>query len=215
MALGLFALISVVIGSLAITAQGSVKASLAWSTVAQMGFMLLQCAIGAFAAALFHIIVHALYKAHAFLSAGEAGSVCAPRQQPTAIAWLSLMLILTCGLLVTALAPSAELALSGCALLAAISLTSARSPLIALAIGIFLSVLIGLNHLIWKIDVLTLNVHVQDEAWDRLFAFSLVLLALGQRALAAPSFARLQKTLKVHARNGFYINAFLNRSLNL
>lgn len=51
--------------------QTSVKASLAWSTMAQMGFMLLQCGFGAFSIALLHIVAHSLYKAHAFLSSGS------------------------------------------------------------------------------------------------------------------------------------------------
>ena len=52
--------------------QSAVKTALAWSTVAQMGFMLLQCGLGLWALALLHIVAHSLYKAHAFLSAGGA-----------------------------------------------------------------------------------------------------------------------------------------------
>ncbi len=51
--------------------QTSVKKSLAWSTIAQMGFMMLQCGLGAFSAAMLHIIAHSLYKAHAFLNSGD------------------------------------------------------------------------------------------------------------------------------------------------
>ena len=58
-------------GSLVMLAQTSIKVSLAYSTVAQMGFMMLECGLGAFSAALLHIVAHALYKAHAFLSSGS------------------------------------------------------------------------------------------------------------------------------------------------
>lgn len=51
--------------------QPSVKRGLAYSTIAQMGFMMLQCGLGAFSAAMLHIIAHSLYKAHAFLSSGS------------------------------------------------------------------------------------------------------------------------------------------------
>ncbi len=51
--------------------QTSIKVSLAYSTVAQMGFMMLECGLGAFPAALLHILAHSLYKAHAFLSSGS------------------------------------------------------------------------------------------------------------------------------------------------
>jgi len=48
-----------------------VKVALAFSTIAQMGFMMLQCGLGAFSSALLHIVAHSLYKAHAFLSSGS------------------------------------------------------------------------------------------------------------------------------------------------
>ncbi len=57
--------------SVVMLTQTSVKVSLAWSTIAQMGFMMLQCGLGAFSAAALHIVAHSLYKAHAFLSAGS------------------------------------------------------------------------------------------------------------------------------------------------
>ncbi len=58
-------------GSIVMLTQTSVKVSLAYSTVAQMGFMILECGLGAFVAALLHILAHSLYKAHAFLSSGS------------------------------------------------------------------------------------------------------------------------------------------------
>jgi NAD(P)H-quinone oxidoreductase subunit 5 len=36
-----------------------------------MGFMMLQCGLGAWSAALLHIVAHSLYKAHAFLASGS------------------------------------------------------------------------------------------------------------------------------------------------
>ncbi len=49
-----------------------VKGGLVWSTSGQMGFMVMQFGVGAFAAGLFHIVGHALYKAAMFLGAGGA-----------------------------------------------------------------------------------------------------------------------------------------------
>ncbi len=60
-----------VLAALVMVSQSSVKRKLAWSTVAQMGFMMLQCGLGAWTAAMLHIVVHSLYKAHAFLSSGS------------------------------------------------------------------------------------------------------------------------------------------------
>jgi len=58
-------------GSIVMLTQTSIKRSLAYSTIAQMGFMMLQCGLGAFSAAVLHIVAHSLYKAHAFLSTGS------------------------------------------------------------------------------------------------------------------------------------------------
>ncbi len=59
-------------GGLVMLTQPAVKTALAWSTVAQMGFMILQCGLGLWALALLHIVAHSLYKAHAFLASGTA-----------------------------------------------------------------------------------------------------------------------------------------------
>jgi NAD(P)H-quinone oxidoreductase subunit 5 len=61
-----------IIGGLVMLTQPSIKTSLAWSTVAQMGFMILQCGLALFPLALLHIVAHSLYKAHSFLSSGGA-----------------------------------------------------------------------------------------------------------------------------------------------
>ncbi len=60
-----------VLAALVMTTRVSVKVSLAWSTCAQMGFMLLECGLGAYGLALLHLVAHSLYKAHAFLSSGR------------------------------------------------------------------------------------------------------------------------------------------------
>ena len=51
--------------------QVNVKQRLACSTIAQMGFMIMQCGLGFFNAAVAHLILHGFYKAYLFLSAGE------------------------------------------------------------------------------------------------------------------------------------------------
>ncbi|MEP7116918.1 MAG: NADH-quinone oxidoreductase subunit L [Acidobacteriota bacterium] len=65
-------LVSAIVAALVMTTRVSVKVGLAWSTIAQMGFMLVQCGLGLWHLALLHLVAHSLYKAHAFLSAGTA-----------------------------------------------------------------------------------------------------------------------------------------------
>lgn len=50
----------------------SIKVRLAWSTVAQMGFMVMECGLGLYTLAALHLIGHSLYKAHAFLASSSA-----------------------------------------------------------------------------------------------------------------------------------------------
>ena len=52
--------------------RSDVKRALAGSTVSQMGFMIMSCGLGAYAAALWHIVAHGLFKAWLFLGAGSA-----------------------------------------------------------------------------------------------------------------------------------------------
>lgn len=73
-------------GGLAMLAQPAVKTSLAWSTIAQMGFMIMQCGLALFPLALLHILAHSLYKAHAFLSSGSAVENIAAIKRPGPIA---------------------------------------------------------------------------------------------------------------------------------
>lgn len=61
-----------VVASAAMLVRPDVKGTLAQSTVAQMGFMIVQCAVGAFGAAVFHLLAHAMYKAALFLGSGSA-----------------------------------------------------------------------------------------------------------------------------------------------
>jgi NAD(P)H-quinone oxidoreductase subunit 5 len=52
----------------------SIKVRLAWSTTAQMGLMLVECALGLYQLALLHLVAHSCYKAYAFLRTGSAVS---------------------------------------------------------------------------------------------------------------------------------------------
>jgi NAD(P)H-quinone oxidoreductase subunit 5 len=70
-----------VVASLVMMTRVSIKVALAWSTCAQMGFMLLECGLGAYSLALLHLVSHSLYKAHAFLSSGSTVDVWRAQSQ--------------------------------------------------------------------------------------------------------------------------------------
>lgn len=60
--------------------QVNVKHKLACSTIAQMGFMVMQCGLGFFNAAIVHLILHGFYKAYLFLSSGEEIKMSSPHK---------------------------------------------------------------------------------------------------------------------------------------
>lgn len=52
--------------------QTDIKRVLAYSTISQLGFMIMLCGVGAFVAAIFHLIAHGCFKAFLFLSTGNS-----------------------------------------------------------------------------------------------------------------------------------------------
>ena len=52
--------------------RSDVKRGLAYSTVGQMGYMTMQCGLGAFPAAILHLVSHGIFKATLFLGSGYA-----------------------------------------------------------------------------------------------------------------------------------------------
>src|SRR5256714_713794 len=74
MALFIVALIGAATAIFAATigiAQNDIKKVLAYSTISQLGYMFLACGVGAFVAAIFHVMTHAFFKALLFLGSGS------------------------------------------------------------------------------------------------------------------------------------------------
>ncbi|MAQ76517.1 MAG: pesticidal protein Cry28Aa [Aquimarina sp.] len=80
--------------------QVNVKHKLACSTIAQMGFMIMQCGLGFFNAAVAHLILHGFYKAYLFLSSGEEIAQTNPQKSlHISIKPLQAIIVLISGLL--------------------------------------------------------------------------------------------------------------------
>lgn len=58
------------IGAATMLTQSSIKRTLVYSTMGQMGYMVMECGLGAFALAIFHLCAHSLFKATLFLNSG-------------------------------------------------------------------------------------------------------------------------------------------------
>lgn len=223
--------VTAVFGSVVMLTQPSIKRSLAFSTIAQMGFMMLQCGLGALSAAMLHIVVHSLYKAHAFLS---SGSTIAKHTQLTAfsstkpVASSILLAVLGFTITTTAYVLSAILfgtfskpgsLVLGTVLCLALSIyvsqTLARKRFWLAARGLLIALsLIAIYQLLYLgFSRLAPSPMVAGKFWitsmviSGLFA-GLMLLGLWT---CTPSQPNWLLTLRIHASNGFYVDAIVRR----
>jgi NADH-quinone oxidoreductase subunit L len=63
--------LTAILGASMMLTQNDIKKTLGFSTIGQMGYMIMECGLGAFALAIFHLIAHGLFKATVFLNCGN------------------------------------------------------------------------------------------------------------------------------------------------
>lgn len=63
--------LTAILGATMMLAQNDIKKTLGFSTIGQMGYMIMECGLGAFSLAVFHLIAHGLFKATVFLNCGN------------------------------------------------------------------------------------------------------------------------------------------------
>lgn len=221
--------ITALFGAIVMLVQPAVKRSLAFSTIAQMGFMMIQCGLGAWGLALLHLVAHSLYKAHAFLHAGSTIGATPRAAIPLRTPALALG-TLAGAALVTAAAtclhavfpapvatPFVFLAVLALALAYGIARawSGHRGSLgraLAASAGIGLAALglhLAAGHL------LPLPTPPVIPVWLAAFVTTaLVALFLFQALLWRASAHPLGRRLYVHALNGFYVGTLANRLLN-
>ena len=73
-------MLTAVLGASMMLVQNDIKKTLGFSTIGQMGYMIMECGLGAFALAVFHLIAHGLFKATVFLNCGNV--IHQVRQEP-------------------------------------------------------------------------------------------------------------------------------------
>ena len=64
-------MVTAILGSVLMLTQNDIKKSLGYSTMGQMGFMFVECGVGAFSLAIYHLVAHGLFKGTLFLDAGS------------------------------------------------------------------------------------------------------------------------------------------------
>ena len=85
---GIIGAVSMLLAAFAALAQTDIKRVLAYSTMSQIGYMFLALGVGAFDAAIFHLVTHAFFKALLFLSAGSVIVSCHHEQDMTRLGGL-------------------------------------------------------------------------------------------------------------------------------
>ena len=230
--------ITALFGSVVMLTQASVKRALAFSTVAQMGFMMLECGLGAYSLALLHLVAHSLYKAHAFLSSGTAVGLRTewPRKVGGEDAWLPALPLAGVTAFGTVLGVGSALGGQGAGDPASLLL----SGILALSLAHVLAVLWRSKpgFLLWCGGTLgaagiAAAYFVLHGAVERWLAPALSVRPGPLSAIATPMFLLLMaafsgvvvqqavlprfantgflRRLYVHARNGFYFNTLANR----
>ncbi|MEM7811822.1 MAG: NADH-quinone oxidoreductase subunit L [Planctomycetota bacterium] len=102
---------TIVIGAVCACVQTDLKAVLAYSTISQLGYMLLAIGCGDPDAGMFHLVTHAFFKSLLFLGAGAVIHACHHEQEMTRLGGLRLKMPLTAGAMLVG-----TLAISGLAL---------------------------------------------------------------------------------------------------
>lgn len=234
--------ITAIFGSFVMLSQTSIKRSLAYSTIAQMGFMLMQCGLGAFHLALLHIVAHSLYKAHTFLSSGSTVQVIDSLSTESkanrdmhiplfAAIGLSFAVVFSL-LFATGSNPSDKPGMIALGVVVALAMSqlllrqlrrdaslAAFAKVIAVAASIALAYLALAATAAWWMKPLTPSIpltHVGFEWGLALILFvclgTTLQLQMGSRFLIP---LRIRDALYVHALNGFYANTLANRLLKL
>lgn len=237
-ALALVGALTALFASMVMLTQTSVKRALAYSTIAQMGFMMLQCGLGAFALAVLHIVAHSLYKAHAFLSSGSivsmSRSAWTPSERPAAhpvvlLATLGAAVALTGAvgaLFGLGLASGAGVLLLGSVFMMALAYllwnlwaSSHRSSLIGwgLLLGLGTSTAYFFLHaVVEKLLASSLAPYAPARSPLEYGVMAVVVLffmavLIVQSQLPSWSSTPLGRVLYVHASQGFYLGTIANR----
>jgi NAD(P)H-quinone oxidoreductase subunit 5 len=236
--LALFGAFTALFASLVMLTHASVKRSLAFSTVAQMGFMMLECGLGAFDLAVLHLAAHSLYKAHAFLASGSivslAKSAWTPAEKPNAHPLTLVAAFATAIALALGSArlfgadfrhEPARLVLSGTfAMALAYSLWNLWSQSVNLklaALGAFfgggaMTVYFALHKFFGRLTGQNEWTNSQLTTWPGMVLMAtllalFLLVLIVQTELPAWTNRPFFRAFYVHARNGFYFTTLANR----
>lgn len=223
--------------SVAYLTQTSIKTALGYSSVAHMGFSLMVCGLGAYSAAMLHLVAHSFYKAHAFLSSGSVIDIVRGSKVTKVLGSFSLVktvlgiamaLTLYTGFaLVWGLDPQQELSIlivgaviiMGLARLFTSALNAKVSRVLIVQVSLLALVVAASFFILESASRYLLSSQLPDlimPGVGQLITATVLLLAFGLVVLIqimAPqlSGSPFYQALAIHVRNGFYANAIFDR----
>ncbi len=229
--------ISAIFGSTAFITQPSIKTGLVFSSIGHMGFSLMLCGLGLYAAAFLHLVSHSFYKAYQFLSSGSIVSEnkstnhqLYERSGNFIKILISLILAVTIFLgLNTILNQYVEIpiALSVVGIIMVIGIFSMlvysfdttntmKTSLITLILAVSIMALFYMLELssnsIMQFDVLNHEALGFTRMLIIPFVITLFLLAAFLQILALiPSNKHIARSVRIHFRNGLYIDSIYRR----
>jgi len=226
-------------GGLVMLTQPAVKTSLAWSTIAQMGFMILECGLALFPLALLHIVAHSLYKAHSFLASGGAVELIAGNRRPGPVAvpkagavlrafLLALLIYAVVGLGFGFQHKSPQAVALGAILIFGVAYMLAQgladaAPRALTQRTIIYAIATSVSYFALQVFAMALTEGVLPAAptpgplqWAliALAVLSFGLVAVVQAMFPLWAYHPAAAGLRVHLSNGFYANAVFDRLLN-
>ena len=227
--------ITALYGSLIFSTQPTIKNSLAYSSIAHMGFSLMVCGLGIYSAALLHLVAHSFYKAHAFLSSGSiidrvrtknaANFIRKGSVSRMFLGMLTALLIFVSISWLFGFHKNHEFQLwiiGGVIFIGIVNLlinafdSNNSSQSIFRIVGSAVSVLVSFFSLEYIVRItLESQLPLVTEPSSLMKYISLGMLCLFYILALAFSFStsnnKLFRGLKVHLRNGFYLNVLFNR----
>ena len=223
-------LFTTIVAALVMTTRTAIKGALAWSTIGQMGFMLVQCGLGAWHLALMHLLAHSLYKAHTFLSASSVVGQWRASHLVHAHE-ISLLHLMGAAIVVSAaVAPfyfATVLPTGHTAAIAPLALVLGLSfaPTIARALasgfrafGIAALFIIGASaayfgwHVVFELVAPEINAGIEaSELKWTIVVGGCVLLFLAQSMMQTSPNGRFSKWLQPHLESGLYIDDWVTR----
>ncbi|NDJ59980.1 MAG: NADH-quinone oxidoreductase subunit L [Chloroflexi bacterium] len=230
-----------IFASSAMITQSGVKVSLAYSSAAHMGFMLMLCGFGAHSVAIMHLIAHSFYKAHAFLSSGsiveyvrntgtqKLNTVPHPLSLLANLAAsLAVFLVIATTLGIDITKRPGETALGAIFAIAVAYLlvkgTTGRAPLIVIGRTALMAVLVTLAFFALELSGAALLGDVvavfPTPDTPTLIAMVLAVVAFGSVTLLSALLPALVnrpawRVFYVHLKNGFYANALFDRFIRV